>query len=412
MLSPKFSPFYPHFLRHARLLFYTCPIILLLLLSLNNDDSLISLPCMNASFLTENITEYLSLLGKVIPTHSQIPILSSVLVEATGGELIFSSTDLEFGVRVTLPAKIEEAGGILVPGKQFIEILSSLTHEKAVLSQEKDQLLLTAAASTFKFQAIPRDEFPRLYEEKGEKVAEFSAPLFSGIFNKLTFAVSQDESRPHLTGIYIVKKAGHVDYVATDGYRMSLKRVAGEGLSTQEEGIIVSQKLITEALSIKNEPKIQLYVYNRGNQAIIEAGAALLVGRLIEGNYPDYEKVLPVSPKTSITLDREEFSRVLKVAQVFARENANVINCTITLGTLEISVASSSLGESESKIEGNQAGDDNSISFNIKFVMDFLRSVTGKTITIRVNSPFEPALFTTDDDPEFQHVIMPVRVQE
>lgn len=367
---------------------------------------------MNVNFLTENIYEYLSLLGKVIPSHSQIPLLSSVLLEATPTEFKLSVTDLEFGVTVAIPAKIEESGGLLVPGKQFVEILSSLPHEKAQLTREKEQLVLSSASGSFKFQALPKDDFPRLFEEKGEKVGEFNTEIFQNIFTKLIFAVSTDDSRPHLTGIYVVKKEGQVDLVATDGYRMSLKRVSGGNWKDEGDGLILSPRLIMEGLSLKNTDKIGLFIHRKGNQAILEAGGAMLIGRLIEGQYPDYEKVLPKESKTSIVLDREEFQRLLKVTSVFARENANVINCSITLGALHLQVASSSLGEAESKIEGQQTGDDNTIAFNIKFLQDFLRSVQGKKITLHINSPFEPALFTTDDDPDFKHVIMPVRVQE
>lgn len=366
---------------------------------------------MEVDFLTENITEYLSLLGKIVPAHSQIPILSSVLLETTTSEFALSATDLEFGVRISIPCKIEGVGGVLVPGRQFVEILSSLTHEKAKIKQQKDQVVLTAGSGSFKFQALPRDEFPRLYEEKGDKVGEYTYSQFKNVFSKLIFAVSQDESRPHLTGIYVVKKEGSIDYVATDGYRLSLKRVKDTGVTQMAEGMIVSERLISEGLGLKGE-NIFLYIHKTGNQAILESGGALLVGRLIEGQYPDYEKVIPKELKTSIRLDREELLRLLKVTSVFARENANIINCNVTLGALHLQVDSSSLGEAESKIDGEQVGDDNHIAFNVKFLLDFLRAVEGKTITLQINSPFEPALFTTDDDPDFFHVIMPVRVQE
>lgn len=368
---------------------------------------------MKVSFLAENVQDYLSLLGKVIPTHSQIPVLSSILLEASTSEFTLSSTDLEFGVRVTIPAKIEESGGVLVPGKQFVEILSSLVREKALINQEKDHIVLTAGSSSFTFQVMSKDEFPRLFEEKGEKVGEFTTQGFFDIFSKLIFAVSQDESRPHLTGVYVVKKDAGIDYVATDGYRMSLKRTPfGKGVLDLNQGIIVSPRLIAEALSIKNAKTISLYTYTKGNQAIIEAGEALLVGRLIEGTYPDYERVLPRESKTSIVLDREELMKLLKTSSVFARENANVVNFNIALGKLHVEVPSSNLGESEAIMEGAQEGDDNHIAFNIKFVMDFLRSVEGENVTLKLNSPFEPALFTSDEDKEFLHVIMPVRIQE
>lgn len=368
---------------------------------------------MKVNFISDNLTDKLSLLGKVVPTHSQIPILSSVLLEVANGVFSLSSTDLEFGVRITLPAKIEEDGGFLVPGKQFIETLSVVPRGKITLTQEGDQVSIQSENGQYKFQVVPKEEFPKLFEEKGVKMSEFSPSEFSSIFSKLLFAVSQDESRPHLTGVYMVKKDTGIDYVATDGYRMSLKRVKDAGAMQElSEGIILSPRLLSEGVSQKNVDKLQLYVYNQGNQAILESENTTLVGRLIEGNYPDYEKVIPGESKTTFELNKSEFVEALRASAVFARENANIINVTISLGKLHIYVSTSSLGESKTVVEGVQSGDDNSIAFNIKFVQDYLKSVSGEKIKIHVNSSVEPALFTTDDDSGYLHVIMPVRVQD
>lgn len=367
---------------------------------------------MKASFLTENVQDVLSLLGKTIPLHSQIPILSSVLLEVTTQGIFLTTTDLEFGTRIFIPAKTEEEGAVLIPGKQFIEILTSLGKEKVTLSQIKDQVVLTSSSGDFSFQVVPKEEFPRLFEEKGEEIGEYTVAEFSQIFSKLVFAVSQDESRPHLTGVYVVKKEGVIDYVATDGFRLSLERVPLEkGTLKLEEGIILSPRLIQEALSLKTAEKIKLFIYRKGNQAIIETDKTLLIGRLIEGSYPDYERVIPKSDKTTITLDREEFQKTLKVASVFARDNANVILFKIEGDTLLLSASSSGLGDAAAKIDGKKEGEDNSISFNVKFVLDLLRSVTGKTISMSLSSSFEPAIFKTDDK-DYLHVIMPVRVQD
>lgn len=368
---------------------------------------------MIVNFLTDTIQNNISLLGKIVPSHSQIPVLSSILLDASGDTFSMSSTDLEFGVKIVIPAKIESEGGVLVPGKQFIETLSLLSRGKVHLALESDQVILTTDTSTFKFQVMPKDEFPRLFEEKGDKTGDFTQEEFNGIFSKLLYAVSQDEARPHLTGVYMVKKGEGVDYVATDGYRMSLKRVLSDKNADKlEKGLIMSQRLISEGIAQKSAKSLSLYVYPKGNQTILETDGCILVGRMIEGNYPDYEKVIPTSSKTKIELNKSEFIEVLRASSVFARENANIIHVHISLGKLTVSVSSSSLGESKSTIEGIQTGDDNNIAFNIKFVLDYLKSVVGEKIILQVNSPFEPALFTTDEDKEYFHVIMPVRIQE
>lgn len=368
---------------------------------------------MIVNFLTNTLQNNISLLGKIVPAHSQIPVLSSILLDATGDMFTMSSTDLEFGVRIVIPAKIEKEGGVLVPGKQFIETLSLLSSGKVKLELVSDQVILTTDTSTFKFQVMPKDDFPRLFEDKGEKTSEYTQEEFSGIFSKLLYAVSQDEARPHLTGIYMVKNGEGVDYVATDGYRMSLKRVLSDrNAGKLEAGLIMSQRLISEGLAQKGASALSLYVYPKGNQTILETEGCVLVGRMIEGTYPDYEKAIPKDSKTKIELKKSEFIEVLRSSSVFARENANIVHVHISLGKLTISVSSSSLGESKAVVEGIQTGDDNDIAFNIKFVLDFLKSVNGEKVTLQVNSSVEPALFTTEEDREYFHVIMPVRIQE
>lgn len=368
---------------------------------------------MKVNFLADNLQEKLSLLGKIVPAHSQIPILSSVLLEVQDGVFSLSATDLEFGVRTVIPAKIDTDGGLLVPGKQFIETLSVIPRGKVQIEQVGDQIIIQSDTGQFKFQVIPKEEFPKLFEEKGEKLEEYTPSSFANIFSKLIYAVSQDQSRPHLTGVYVAKKENSVDYVATDGYRMSLKRVVGgHTMGDLSQGIILSPRLLAEGLVQKNVDKLNMYVYHAGNQAILESENTVLVGRLIEGNYPDYEKVIPQNSKTSIELSRSELLDALRASSVFARENANIINLTISLGKLTIYVSSSSLGESKTVVEGVQTGDDNTIAFNIKFVQDYLKSVTSEKIKLQVNSAVEPALFTTPEDTEYLHVIMPVRVQD
>ncbi len=368
---------------------------------------------MKVNFLTENIQEKISLLGKTLPSHSPIPVLTSLLVEATKEGFFLSATDLEFGVTIQIPAKIEEEGGVLIPGKHFIEVINSLGKEKATLTQEKDQVLLETQTGTFKFQVMPKDEFPKMFEEKGEKIDEFTKEEFATIFSRLTFAVSTDSARPHLTGIYIVKKDKEVHFVATDGYRMTLVKTTREiDDEMLKEGIIVSVQLISEALSLKSAEKISLFVYRKGNQFILEADGVRLVGRLIEGVYPDYARVIPGSVGTTITVEVEEFLRVVRVVSVFARENANVVSVDIKSGTLTLSVPSTSIGEAESVLEGIQEGPDGAISFNIKYLSDLLRVSEGKKIKVGINSSFDPSLFTIPGEESFLHVIMPVKVQE
>lgn len=365
---------------------------------------------MRLEFLIENIEKPLSLIGKFIPVHSQIPILSNILLEATKQGFYISATNLETGVRIKVPARVEEDGATTVPGKQFVEALSSLPKDKVLMSQEKDSLKIKCRNNIITFQTIARDEFPNIFEQKGEKVHTFSGEEIRKTFEKLTPAASIDDSRPELTGILISQKDGAIDFVATDGFRLSLKKMKKGKLFEDRESIILPARLIIEAMTLPGETS--LYIYKKGNQVILENEETILVGRLINGEFPNYERVIPASFKTSVTLDSQEFLQKLRLTSVFARDAANIVKISVSNSKVKMIARSSGVGEGEAVIEGEQEGEDNEIAFNIKFLMDLLKNVTGKTFVMELSSPIEPATFKIPEDPDFLHIIMPVRVQE
>jgi len=365
---------------------------------------------MKVEFLIENIEKFFPLISKVIPVHSQIPILSNILLEATKQGFYVSTTNLEIGARIKVPAKIEEEGATTVPGKQFIEALSSLPKDKIFLSSEKDSLKLKCRGNNITFQTILRDEFPNILEQKGEKIHTFSGKEIKETFEKLTLATSLDDSRPELTGVLISQKDKVIDFVATDGFRLSLKKIKKEKFFPEEESLIFPARLIIEAMSLNGD--ISLYIYKKGNQVVLENEETLIVGRLINGKFPNYERVIPASFKTSITLDVQEFLQKLRLTSIFARDAANIVKISVSDGRVKMIARSSGVGEGEMVLEGEQEGEDNEIAFNIKFLMDLLRNIQEKTITIELSSPVEPATFRIPEDPDFLHIIMPVRLQE
>ena len=365
---------------------------------------------MKIEFLVENVEPFLPIISKIIPVHSQIPILSNVLLEATGQGFYIYATNLELGLKIKIPAKIDEEGSTTVPGKQFIETLSSLPKDKIYISKEKDKLELRCRENKIFFQTIERDEFPNILEEKGRKIHTFSENEMKNIFGKLIFSVSSDDSRPELTGVLISQKQEFIDFVATDGFRLSLKKVKKEKILEEEESLIIPAKLITEAMSLKGETT--LYIYEKGNQIIFENKDIVLVGRLINGDFPNYARVIPSSVKTTVTADAVEFLQKLKLASIFARDAANIIKIEVVEGKIKMSAKSSGVGEGEAVMTVEQEGEDNEIAFNIKFLMDVLKNAEDKQITIELSSAVEPAAFKFPEDSSFLHIIMPVRVQE
>lgn len=366
---------------------------------------------MKVSLLVENLEKYLPLINKALPNHSQVPILSNIFLEAKTDGFYIKSTDLEIGVQIKIPAKIEETGATTVPGKQFIEIVSSLPKDKLTLSLEKDALKLVSRGNKVSFQTIPAEEFPELYKDAGVEVATFTQAEFEDIFSYLTFAVSTEETRPQLTGVLVTKRGGGLDFVATDGYRMSVKHVEPAENKKFGENLIVSVRLINEVMGLKGgSDTIVMRVSESGSQVFFETGDVLIVGRMIEGNFPDYVKAMPKSSKTTVMVDREEFLQNARLASVFARESTNILQVEFLEGVMRMFTKSSGVGEGEAEIEVVMKGEDNKIAFNAKFLLDLLKTLKEKEVTLKINGPLEPALFEVVDR-NFSHIIMPIQTE-
>lgn len=363
---------------------------------------------MKVTILPENIITFLPLINKVLPLRSQVPILSNVLLIADTAGFFIKATDLELGVEVKIPAKVEKNGATTVPGKEFIDAINSFPKDKILIELERDMVTMTSRDSKVSFNTIPREEFPKLYKEKGTEVARFTRNEFSDIFSYLTFSVSQEESRPQLTGVYVDQKDGFVNFVSTDGYRMSVKKAESKHEKIKT-GLIVSVGLINEVIAMKGDDDIVLYVNKEENQIIFEVGDAVLIGRMIAGAFPDYERVLPSNSNTVIHVERDEMLQSVRLASVFAKDSSNIVNLEVIGNNIKLTTKAQGVGEGEAVVECKKEGEDNKIAFNIKYLTDILKTVSDKSLTLRFNSPSEPAVFEVKEK-GFVHVIMPIQV--
>ncbi len=358
--------------------------------------------------MPENIINYIPLLNKILPSHSQVPILSNIFIEAKSDGLTLKATDLEMGAEIKIPAKIEEEGAVTVPGKEFLEAISSLPKDKIEIEVDHDTMNVRCRDTKVVFNTISKDEFPTLYKGLGEKVAEFSKEEFLDIFSNLTFSVSQEDSRPQLTGVLINPVGEGVDFVSTDGYRMSIRKISGK--KTQEkESLIISVKLINEVVALKGDGRISLYLNKSEGQVVFEVGDVVIIGRMIEGSFPDYERVLPSESSTVVDFERESLLQGVKLVSVFAKDNSNIAMLSVEDKKIIIETKTQGVGEGKAVVECEKSGSDVKIAFNIRYLMDILKNISEKTMVLRLNSSMDPALFEIKEK-GFSHVIMPIQV--
>src|SRR5579859_445652 len=365
--------------------------------------------------LSDDLQKKLSFISHAISTRSQLPILLHVLLETKEGKLQLSATDLEIGIETTIPATIEEEGGITVPAKLFLELVNSLPSDKVVLQTKETTLELSCRRVKSNLAGLSKEEFPTLFEEKGESVISLTQEHIKKYFSRVCFSASSDTTRPALSGILLQKKNNQFLLVATDGYRLSLQQnITVEENSSHhidEKPILVPARVLREVLSEKGEESTGIFISRQNNQILFEHAESLLVGRLIEAEYPKYEKIIPTDFSTKVFFEREEMHKAIKLCAIFARETANIIKLSLKKDAIIVSANTPSVGDNIVEVEAKLEGEENDIAFNARYLLDLFTNMDAEQMSFEMTGPLNPGVFRIANDTSFLHLIMPIRTQ-
>jgi len=376
---------------------------------------------MDLQILQENFSKALSITSRFASVKAQLPVLSNVLLSAKKNKLLISATNLELSISITIGAKVKKEGELTVPARTITDLVGNLTEGQMNLSSDKEHLNLTTSNFSSTLSGMNSSDFPSVPQGVGENAITFPCVDFLKSLASTLFAASTDETRPVLTGVLLIfdtsGKKNILTFVATDGFRLSKKLMrldAKIGISNQER-LILPKNSLSELLRLSSEEENLKFSFNeKESQIIFGVGESVLSSRIIEGEFPDFERIIPKDTSCKLILDREELLRAVKLASVFARDAANVVKLTVGKDFLEISAESSQYGSQEMKIDAKVEGDGKNlkIAFNYRFLEDFLNSVGGEEVQIELGGSNSPGVFTDSKDPDYLHLIMPVRIQD
>ena len=371
--------------------------------------------------LQENLNRGLSVVGRLVAGKTQLPILNNVLLATDKGRLRLSATNLEMGINFWVGAKIEEEGAITVPARMLGEFIASLPGEKVELALSDGVLKAVSGGVEATFNGIAAGEFPAVPVLVGEPTLLLASSIFSQAVSCTAFAAATDEGRQVLTGVKWIFRGDEFIIAATDGYRLSVKKFKTK--TKREDGeLLIPARALQEVVKILEEEKpkkskteekeeVKVRVTPEANQAIFEIGDTGLVTRLLEGQFPNFEKIIPKESATKTTIDTADFLRAVRVAAIFARDSANLVKLKIEKNLLKISSNTPQVGANMSTIEAKTEGEECEIAFNCRYLLDFLSGVAGGRLLLEVNGPLHPGVLKLVGDDSFLHVIMPVRVQ-
>ncbi len=374
---------------------------------------------MEFSILQENLSKGLNIVNRFITSKAQLPILNNILIKTDQGRIKLSATNLEIGINFWLGAKVLKEGEICVPARILTEYITSLPPQKINLKANKNLLDITSNSFQANFVSLPSSEFPIIPTLKKKPEILLNLKDLSQAILQVAFASTQDEGRPALTGVLIQAKKDGLILVATDGYRLSVKKIKGikglEKISRQKE-ILIPSRALNEVGKIISEEEdgsdLGMSLSKENNQVIFSTPNVEVISRLIEGKFPDFERIIPERSTTKITVDTESLFQAVRSAAILARESANIIRFEINSSELEIISNSPQVGENKIKLEVKTEGKGGEIAFNSRYLLDFLNSINSDLVSFEMTTSLNPGVFKPADDKSYLHIIMPIRVQE
>lgn len=368
---------------------------------------------MKISILQQDLSPPLQAVSRSIGVRSQLPVLDNVLLSVEGSKLKLAATNLEIGVIKYVSVEVISSGEITVPAKTLLEIISGLGPTRIDIEAEGEVLTIKSGKFKATINGIAASEFPAIPVSEGEGV-DFDKSAFLES-QQILFASAVDEGRPVLTGVLTESSQGKLDFVATDGFRLAHRRVKLETDADSFKSLIPRRtfeeviRIISEE-DLSEEEKVNLSSSKGQNQIIFTVGQTIVSSRLIEGQFPSWEKIIPTEIKTRVTLEKEQMMKALKLAAVFAKNEANVITLTSQEGKLGLKSQAKELGSQENEIDSQIEGDPIQIAFNAKFLTDAISSCPSAQIMIEFSGPLSACLIKPIGIEGLEYIVMPVRL--
>jgi DNA polymerase III subunit beta len=366
---------------------------------------------MEVEVLQENLTRALSNVGRVANSKAGLPILSNILIRSDGNQLLIAATNLEIASTQKIGVKIIQNGSITVPARLVIDFIQNLPKGKITLSVKNNILSIKSKNGQSKINGQSDEEFPELPVIDEANVISETIPMadFKQSVNQTIIAASSDAARQVLTGVYWHSHGGNIYLASTDGYRLAEKLLKK---TSNTISAIIPVDVLQEVLRTVDEQTEAIDVLFDETQVRFRFNDNEITSRLIDGNFPDYRQLIPQNPVTTSIVDRAELTRIVKISRIFSKDTGGGINLTVDQERklLETASIASESGESTLGIDGENNGDNGTISLNSKYLIDALSVIDSATVQVCFSGKLAPTqLIPQSKDESYKHIIMPIK---
>lgn len=377
---------------------------------------------MKVTCLQENLKRGLATVSHAVAGKSTLPVLSNVLLATDGGRLKLAATNLEVGITHWIGAQVIEEGAVTVPAKLLADVVGGLPNDRVTLTLDPrtQTVRVECARFTSNIKGIEADEFPTIptISDRDPTVSITPAVLREAI-DQVAFAAATDDSRPVLAGVLIRLRDNRLTLAAADGFRLATRGITLPEPTGQSQDFIVPARALSELARIIGEAEgsVGITVTPGGSQVLFHTDSTELVSRLIDGKFPDFERIIPAQYLTRSVLDTAELAKAVKLASYFASASQNVVKLTLESGgdlgpgRLVISANAAEVGDNTGEIDGMVHGEGGPIALNVKYLAEALGAIKSAQVALETQTPQSPGVFKPVGQEGYVHIIMPMSIR-
>ncbi|WP_027151702.1 DNA polymerase III subunit beta [Mesorhizobium sp. WSM2561] len=364
-----------------------------------------------------NLLKSLNHVHRVVERRNTIPILSNVLLSAEGATLEMKATDLDLEVTEATPAKVERGGATTVPAHLLYDIVRKLADGAEVMlktDEDGNAMTVTSGRSSFRLQCLPQSDFPELSAGSFSHIFRLDSVALKGLIEKTQFAISTEETRYYLNGIYLHTHDADgklkLRSVATDGHRLARAEIDAPAGSEGMPGIIIPRKTVSELQKLVDDPVIAVTTELSDTKIRFTIGSVVLTSKLIDGTFPDYQRVIPTGNDKKLIIDRQSFAAAVDRVSTISSERGRAVKLSIGEGQVTLAVNNPDSGSATEELAADYSSDAIEIGFNAKYLLDVAAQLTGTEAKFMLADAGSPTLIHDMADETTLYVLMPMRV--
>ncbi|OCL28436.1 DNA polymerase III subunit beta [Orenia metallireducens] len=355
--------------------------------------------------------EGIQTVNRAVSSKATLPILSGILLKTEEDRIKLVATDLEIGIKFYVDANIIKEGSIVLPAKYFTSIVRELPDDKIILTAEpsNNTAQIKCGQAQFNIHGSSSDEFPLLPKMNSGINFTISQGIFKEMIDQVKFAISEDISKPFLTGGLLKFEEEHLVLVTTDTYRLSYRRIKFNEIDITGKRVIIPNKTLNEISKLLNNNENLVKVLITDNQILFEFSGVTIVSRLIDGQFPSYKQVIPNKNNTKAIINRIELLNATKRASLLAKKDSNIIKINLEENQLVITSNVPEIGQAYERIPISLTGQETEIAFNATYMMDCLKVISSEEVILELSGSLSPGVIKDNSEDEYIYIIMPVR---